>query len=188
MTNPYTAPTADFSHAGESDDVYDPQMFSFTGRIGRCRYLAYSVGMTLILMLVAGILGALAAGLIRNPVVMGVIWYVPGTVIMLTLAVRRLNDMHRAGWWSVLMLIPVVNFFVCLWLVFGPGDEHANAYGPPPSANTWPVIVGACAMPVFLVAIIGILAAVAIPAYQTYVQKAKAAQQGQPAIQAPQPQ
>lgn len=188
MSNPYTAPTADFSHAGESDDVYDPEMFSFKGRIGRCRYLAYSIGMTLILMVVAGIVGALAGSLIRNPVVIGVIWYVPGTVIMLTMAVRRLNDMHRAGWWSLLMLIPVVNLFAGLWLMFGPGDEQANEYGPAPSPNTWPVIVGACAMPVFMVAIIGILAAVAIPAYQTYVQRAHAAQQGQPPVQAPQPQ
>ena len=48
--NPYTAPDA--SLAREQDELYQPKIFSFGGRIGRLRYLAYGIGTSIILMAV----------------------------------------------------------------------------------------------------------------------------------------
>jgi uncharacterized membrane protein YhaH (DUF805 family) len=183
LSNPYIAPIADMSRAGEDDDLYQPELFSFKGRIGRCRYLAYSIGLSMILMLVAGMLMALTGAKAINNSPLLALWYVPVLVITFTMAVRRLNDMNHPGWWSLLMLIPIINMFVGLWLAFGRGDDRANNYGPAPAPNTWQVIVGACAMP--LIMVIGILAAVAIPASATYKQKAMAARQGQAPAPAP---
>ena len=48
--NPYSAPDAELG--GGDSDTYDPSIFSFAGRIGRLRYLAYGVGIIFLLMLV----------------------------------------------------------------------------------------------------------------------------------------
>ena len=50
--NPYNAPHATLDLPGESAP-YQPSIISFNGRIGRLRYLAYSLGTQLILMAVA---------------------------------------------------------------------------------------------------------------------------------------
>jgi uncharacterized membrane protein YhaH (DUF805 family) len=189
LSNPYDAPSADLTLADNGSDLYEPQLFSFHGRIGRCRYLAYSVALTLILMLVSTLANVVLVRLLRSTtalIVFGLIWYLPFAVIVFSMAVRRLNDLNRAGWWSLLYLVPGVNLLVWLWLIFFPGDDAANDYGPAPGPNTWPVIVGACVMPVMVVAIIGILAAIAIPAYKDYEQKARAAQRAQPPARLPQ--
>ena len=49
-----------------------------------------------------------------------------------------------------------------------------NKYGLPPAPNSVLVVIGSLAMP--LVAVLGIVAAIAIPAYQDYVQRAEAAE------------
>lgn len=185
MNNPYHAPGADLSLPEHAAGTYDPQVFAVNGRIGRLRYLAYSMLMGLLtfaLLFVVGAIGGILMALTKsNSIMMIVIGlaYIPAIAVTVILAKRRFNDMGHSGWMSLLMFIPLVGFFVWLWLLFGPGDVQANNYGKPPGANTTLVIVGACVVPFFMVAMIGILAAVAIPAYQQYTLKAKAAQQQQ---------
>lgn len=181
MNNPYNAPGADLSARENGTGTYDPQVFAVNGRIGRLRYLAYSMLMGLLtfvlMMVVAGIGGVLAAMTKSNAIMVVVVGlaYIPAIAVTVILAKRRFNDMNHSGWMSLLMFIPLVGFFIWLWLLIGGGDAQENQYGPPPSANTGLVIAGACIMPLFLVAIIGILAAVALPAYQQYTLKAQAA-------------
>jgi hypothetical protein len=46
--------------------------------------------------------------------------------------VRRLHDRGLSGrmaWWSI---VPFAALFLGLYLLFAPGDETANVYGPPP--------------------------------------------------------
>ena len=95
--------------------------------------------------------------------------------ISVVLARRRLHDLGKNGWLSVLILIPLIGLFFWLWMVFGPGDAQSNEYGPPPGPNTTGVIILGWALPV-IVFLGGILAAISIPAYQDYVNKARAAQ------------
>jgi uncharacterized membrane protein YhaH (DUF805 family) len=181
LTNPYNAPTADLSRADGGAATYDPQMLSLSGRIGRCRYIAYSMGVTLLLGVVAAILMGIGAAIGSSTLVsvLAVIVVVPAMAISFVMGKRRFNDMNHSGWLTLLTLIPLVNFFVALWLIFGSGDAGANQYGPAPSKNSTFVVVVACFLPVIFV--VGILAAIALPAYQGYVLKAKAAQQEQSA-------
>ena len=112
-----------------------------------------------------GILGAISPKLVLIGMITYLPTYLPVLAISFIMAIRRLNDMDHPGWWSLLNLVPFLNFFFGLWLVFGPGDEGRNSYGPPPSKNTAAVIAGACILPAFMV-LSGILAAIAIPAYR----------------------
>ena len=57
--NPYNAPDAELNSG--NDELYSPNVFSFNGRIGRLRYLAYGVGTSFLFMLAMIPLGAASA-------------------------------------------------------------------------------------------------------------------------------
>ncbi len=51
----------------------------------------------------------------------------------LGLAVRRLHDTGRSGWWLFLALIPIVGAVILLIWMIQPSQEHPNQYGPEPN-------------------------------------------------------
>ena len=179
LNNPYNAPASDLSHAGEGGGTYEPQVLAVNGRIGRLRYLAYTFGLAMACMMIAGILMAALAAISPKLMALGMIAYIPALAVSFIMSIRRLNDMGQPGWLSLLSIIPLLNFFFGLWLMFGSGDEGSNKYGLPPTKNSSGVVAAACIIP--MVMVVGILAAVAIPAYQSYVIKAKAANRSLPA-------
>lgn len=179
MNNPYSAPGATLSGAPSGDDTYEPKVWAWSGRIGRLRYMAYLFGISIVnmvpVMVLMGILGA--TGVMKGNVEavggLSIVLYLPLLVFSFVLAKRRFNDTNRSGWLSLLLWIPLVNFFVSLYLVFAAGSEGANDYGPAPSPNSTIVKVVGFIFPVIFV--VGVLAAVAIPAYQAYTLKAQTA-------------
>jgi uncharacterized membrane protein YhaH (DUF805 family) len=46
--------------------------------------------------------------------------------------VKRLHDLNKSGWLWLLGLIPLVNVFFGIYLLFGKGTEASNDYGAPP--------------------------------------------------------
>jgi len=182
VTNPYSMPQSELTEP-VSNETYLPKLFSLSGRIGRVRYLAYGIGAGLLMLPLAvllmgvGFLTGAAAGpdAAAGGGLLGVLLlYGLSFAITLVLARRRLNDMGKTGWLGLLMLVPLVNVIVGLWLLFGPGDAQANEYGPAPAPNTTGVLILAWVLPVIFV--LGIIAAIAIPAYSGYTAKANAEQ------------
>jgi len=167
--NPYAAPRANVAGVDVGPEEYgEVKVFSASGRLGRVRYIGYSAGMSVLIMIVAGILAG--AGALIDPSVMLVavgLGYVAMLVVQFLLTIQRSHDMNVTGWLSLVSLIPLGVFV--FWLV--PGTPSENDYGKPPPPNTTGAIVLACLLP--LVAIAGILAAIAIPAYQDYVIRAQ---------------
>ncbi|MDQ8037721.1 MAG: DUF805 domain-containing protein [Pedobacter sp.] len=182
MNNPYASPSSVISALATDDGEYQPRLFSFSGRIGRLRYLAYSIGIPmLILFPVAFIAGMLSAALGQSQeqsarlIGIGIIAaYIPVIIFYGATIKRRLNDMNQSGWIGLLMLIPLINIVFWLYLVFKAGTDGSNDYGQPATKNSTGVILTSLTLP--LIALIGILAAISIPAYQDYVKRAKAAQ------------
>ena len=177
--NPYKAPNADISQ-GSDNTPYQPKVFSVHGRIGRLRYLAYGFLSMLIALPVFGVFAAVGGASTTDEggpgalggiaLVLLVITYLAMIVYSFILAKRRLNDINQTGWLSLLMFVPVVNLIMALVLIFMPGAKTSNKYGQPPVANNIWIYLGSLIFPVF---VIGVLAAVAIPAYQDYVQRAQ---------------
>lgn len=60
----------------------------------------------------------------------GVALFLPG----ISVAIRRLHDTDRTGWWILIGLIPVIGFIVLLVFFLQKSDPVANQYGPPPVA------------------------------------------------------
>lgn len=176
--NPYAAPNAALSEPITADGFYQPKVFSLNGRIGRLRYLAYTwvltIGVGIIATMLVGALAKSAPAVISSGGSYIVAFnYILFSIPGLFMARRRFHDLDHSGWLCLLILVPIVNFLAGLYLIFGPGNEGANRYGPPPSKNPLLAMIGGVILP--LIVIIGILAAVAIPAYQTYTQRAIAA-------------
>ncbi|MCP4387562.1 MAG: DUF805 domain-containing protein [Gammaproteobacteria bacterium] len=173
-TNPYTAPDAALDSGHET--LYEPKIFSFSGRIGRMRYLAYSFGISFLLMLVIGVVTGMMAALgatagiaagesIMGMVVLGLsaVVYIAVIVLSIGFAKRRFNDLDRSGWWLLTFLVPLVNLLVSIYLVFFPGSDGSNKFGPAPTANSIGVLILGWAIPVLF--IVGIAAAVLVPQF-----------------------
>ncbi len=173
--NPYQVPRSNVDYQGQIE-YSEVKALSVSGRLGRIRYLTYSMGFTLLFYLVAGAALFLLSvmGLTpESPLFIGIlgIAYVGMIVVMVMITIQRAHDFDKSGWWSLLSLIPLVN----LIFLFMPGTDGENRYGKktPPNGGAAVILIVA-----FLsVFIIGILAAIAIPAYQDYVKRAQEGQQ-----------
>jgi uncharacterized membrane protein YhaH (DUF805 family) len=167
--NPYAAPQTNVTGSDNDAEEYgEIKMLSASGRLGRVRYIGYSAGMSVLIMLVAGILAGLGA--LVDPsatlIVVGLGW-IAMIVVQFLLTIQRSHDMNVTGWLSLISLIPLG--VLVFWLV--PGTRGENTYGRPPPPNTAGVIALACILP--FVGIIGVLAAIAVPAYQDYTIRAQ---------------
>jgi uncharacterized membrane protein YhaH (DUF805 family) len=169
--NPYRAPKAAVGDLDEQE--YQPvRTFSASGRIGRARYIAYSIGWTVLVGAIAGGVAAVLGGTGLAPVAFIAMFaaYAALFVIQILLTIQRSHDFNTSGWLCLLIFIPLVNLL--FWFI--PGTPDSNRYGAPPPPNTMGTIVIALILPVVFV--VGIAAAIAIPAYQHYVERARAVQ------------
>jgi uncharacterized membrane protein YhaH (DUF805 family) len=109
---------------------------TFSGRARRSEYWWWYLFITLV-GIVASIIDR-AAGLTYSDLTVGGGWLatITGIVFLiptLAVAVRRLHDTGRSGWWLLIGLIPVIGFFVLLYF-FVLDSENDNQYGPSPKA------------------------------------------------------
>ena len=58
------------------------------------------------------------------------------TVSSIMLSIRRLHDCDKSGYWYILVLVPIVNLVLWLYLLFQPGTAGENKYGPDPLAQS----------------------------------------------------
>jgi uncharacterized membrane protein YhaH (DUF805 family) len=49
----------------------------------------------------------------------------------ISVAIRRLHDTDRTGWWILIGLIPIIGFIVLLIFYLQKSDPGDNKYGPP---------------------------------------------------------
>lgn len=181
--NPYQVPQSNVDYQGQ-DGYSEVKVLSVRGRIGRLRYLGYSMGYSMLIYFSFAVVGGviLAMGLPRE-IFTGIIAiaYVLVMVLSMILTIQRAHDFNKTGWLALLMFVPLAN----LIFLFVPGTDDENRFGKktPPNrgALVWVVIA------IFAIVIIGILAAIAIPAYQAYVHRAQAAAQNHLPAPAAQP-
>jgi uncharacterized membrane protein YhaH (DUF805 family) len=101
----------------------------FTGRARRSEYWYFvlvSVGISIVLGIVDAILRK-TIGVGPLGTLYGLAVLVPGTAV----AIRRLHDTDRSGWWALLALVPLVGLVL---IVFLAQDSMAstNRYGQNP--------------------------------------------------------
>jgi uncharacterized membrane protein YhaH (DUF805 family) len=164
-TNPYATPKAREISNDSNHPPQEVKVFSFKGRMGRVRYIVNFMGFYILMGVVGAALQAADINFLVFPIGAAYI------VISVMLTIQRCHDFNTSGWLSILLIIPIVNFFI-FWLV--PGTDGANRWGNKTPPNSILSTILATVLPIIF--IVGILAAIAIPQYQKYVERAKAVQ------------
>jgi uncharacterized membrane protein YhaH (DUF805 family)/type II secretory pathway pseudopilin PulG len=160
--NPYGAPRSVIDEAPATQPV---KVFSISGRIGRIRYIAWGIGLILLIGIVGIILAAVAGP--AGEVVLILMW-VAITAIGLMLTIQRCHDFNVTGWLALLYFIPLAN--LAFWFI--PGTDGPNRFGNPTPPNSTVAIV-LVSLAAVGIPVVGILAAVAIPAYSDYTHRAR---------------
>ena len=177
--NQYQAPQSQVDQQG-TQEYSKPKIFGTSGRIGRLRFLAYSVGVNLILSIPQVIAQAFLTTETTSQTELGIIGGVGIILLIIQIvfyfmfAIQRSHDMNTSGWLSLIILIPIIGVLIFL---FVPGTKGDNRFGHPPPSNGVGVILLALLMPI--IGFIGILAAIAIPAYNGYLEQARQSEQEQ---------
>ena len=177
-TSPYSPPETDLLTGQE--EFAPVRILSYKGRIGRMRYIAYTLGVSLLaylvmMLVVRAVVTAMATSASGAPefaggvaIVIMAVGFLAILTINVLLTIQRSHDFNTTGWLSLVLLLPLVPFI--FWFI--PGTEGGNRFGPPPAPSK-----GAGLVVIILLVLVvgGILAAIAIPAYQEYMARAAAA-------------
>lgn len=108
---------------------------NFEGRARRQEYWMF-VLFNLIFIIAIALLSGVLASLFNAPFFMFLyIIYVLGVIIpSLAVAVRRLHDVGKSGWFYFISLIPLIGGIWLFILFVTEGDKGPNQYGPDPKA------------------------------------------------------
>jgi len=101
----------------------------FTGRARRTEYWMFVLFNILVILVVGFLDNRLGTGGI-----LGVLYSLGVLLPSLGVAIRRLHDTDRSGWWLLICLVPLVGciiLFIFMVLEGTPGD---NRFGPNPKA------------------------------------------------------
>ncbi|MFC1664492.1 DUF805 domain-containing protein [Pseudomonadota bacterium] len=173
--NPYEAPKGNLQQ--DNENFAQVKIFSTKGRLGRLRYVAYAFALMFIAQIIV-VVGtssttyATNAGSATSGLVFVIFAF--AAVLGLMLGIQRCHDLDKSGWLILVSLIPIINFFFTLYLIFAPGTEGENRFGASPPPNTLAVKILASIFPAIF--FLGIIAAIAIPTYIDYVNRAKQSQ------------
>ncbi|NWE19605.1 DUF805 domain-containing protein [Pseudomonas sp. P7548] len=145
--SPYAPPRAAVGDDGAEFSTL--KVFTIHGRIGRLRYLAWTLVLTVAMLVAGGIISTASFAVAAASPTMGIILgsllgfalFVALVWVSVQIGVQRLHDLGWSGWLYLLNLVPLVNSIFPLLLLVLPGNTGANQYGPPPPRNSTAVKV-----------------------------------------------
>jgi uncharacterized membrane protein YhaH (DUF805 family) len=107
----------------------------FNGRARRKEYwmfLLFNIVISIVLALIDTTLGLMVAG--GSIGVLGLIYGLAVLLPGIGVAIRRLHDTNRSGWWLLIGFVPFIGVIVLLVFMVLPGTAGANDHGPDPKA------------------------------------------------------
>ena len=109
--------------------------FTSEGRLNRKSYIYRSFFLSIVLFVVQGIWSFAADTFGALDLLFSIVAFVLGIFQLaanIMMGVRRLHDLDKCDWWMLLLIVPLVNLFFCLYLLFFKGTEGPNEYGDDP--------------------------------------------------------
>lgn len=137
--SPYASPTAII--AQDDNEVGELNIWGIEGRIGRMRYIAWSM-VFMFALFPALLIGALAikASVLLGGLIMTVIG-IAAIIVGIQISVKRLHDVGWSGWLLLITLIPFVGSIFQLLIFVMPGSQGSNRFGAAPPENSQAVKV-----------------------------------------------
>ncbi|MCS3471821.1 uncharacterized membrane protein YhaH (DUF805 family) [Pseudomonas sp. JUb42] len=162
--SPYAPPRAPVGSAVL--EYAELKVMSVHGRIGRVRYLAWTLVLTVVAIVAALCCALLASVNLILGGLLGAVVAAAFICVSIQIGVQRAHDLGWSGWLLLLNLVPFVGSVFPILLVVMPGNATANQYGPPPPPNSQAVKVLAWMWVVFLVVVIAAGVAGGLTAFQ----------------------
>lgn len=101
---------------------------NFSGRSSRSEYWWFWLFDILVSFILTCIFGGGTAGQI-----VGGVFELAILLPSLGVAVRRMHDIGRSGWWFLINLIPIVGQVIWIFWCCKDSEMHPNQYGPVPN-------------------------------------------------------
>jgi len=102
---------------------------NFQGRARRQEYWMFILFNSLFAFAALLLDGLLGLGFLYALYVLAM--FIPSTAV----AVRRLHDTGKSGWWLLILLVPIIGSIWCLVLLCTDSENGANSFGPSPKAT-----------------------------------------------------
>jgi uncharacterized membrane protein YhaH (DUF805 family) len=119
------------------------QMLDFNGRATRREFWLFHLQTFVLIVLYVVLVGEMVRG--SGSAVLGVLLtllqLVPLAVIVvasLSVAVRRLHDHDKSGWFYLLTFVPLIGWLFFLFMMLTPGTNGENSYGYDPRDGDQP--------------------------------------------------
>lgn len=125
-----TAPVATSEQRSPGSSTNEPilpeiPLFSIQGRRNRLSYLG--------VLLATSIVSAIGFAFIQSDApVIGILIVIPMFLFTATAAIQRLHDLELSGWYYLVFFIPLINIFLGIYTLFGPGTTGPNQFGRDP--------------------------------------------------------
>jgi uncharacterized membrane protein YhaH (DUF805 family) len=146
--SPYAPPRASMTQDWPA--VGELKVFTLQGRIGRLRYLAWSMVMVFALIAAFMLCLQIMAISLTAGGLLATVLFIAFLVVSIQIGAQRLHDAGWSAWLLLLNLVPVVGGFFPFLMMAVPGNSGPNRYGPPQPPNTRSVKVLATLWVVFL--------------------------------------
>ncbi|GFM89590.1 hypothetical protein PSCICO_49890 [Pseudomonas cichorii] len=154
-TSPYAPPKAPVTP--ELPEHSTLKVFSIEGRIGRLRYLAWSLVLIVAGLATIGVCISLMSVSLIGGGLLSTVAFAAFVILSVQMGVQRLHDAGWSGWLLLLNLVPVISGIFPFVMVLIPGTKGPNKYGPAPPPNSNAVKVLACLWIAFIALFIAIM-------------------------------
>jgi uncharacterized membrane protein YhaH (DUF805 family) len=174
MENPYKTPSSDPllppSNAIDTSSPLSPK-----GRFGRLSFIAWYMLVTILSYIATGLLGGTTLFMETDPEKIALFFSSMGgfsyvlltiitTVLLVIFVIRRLHDVNTTGWLALLLIIPLVNLILMLYLLLKRGDEGSNRFAAVRPTTGWEKVLGYTGTALIVAGFVGIMMAILFPA------------------------
>lgn len=115
----------------ENTEICIRKYVTFSGRASRSEFWYFWL-FQFIIGLVLNIVAYLVHFLAFLPLISALFFFLPN----MSVAVRRLHDIDKSGWWYWIILVPLIGVILLLVWWCSRGDDEPNRFGPDPWAVT----------------------------------------------------
>lgn len=107
---------------------------SFVGRIARSKWWT-GVGIMIAVGIIVSLIDRALGTRPESIGVVGAVWSIAALYFWVALNAKRWHDRGKSGWWSLLILVPIIGWvWILVELGIMEGTRGPNQYGPDPIA------------------------------------------------------
>ncbi len=108
---------------------------TFSGRASRFEFWSWYLTIIGVAVLCAALASYVGAGMVANLIAwVFTLFWLATLVPTIAVAVRRLHDTDRSGWWFVMTFVPYLGLLLLIFYCL-PSHAEPNRHGPKPSRS-----------------------------------------------------